>query len=260
MIHSRVVSSSVATTLLATMMCWGDDWNAALRAWLRFQRLTSDLDQRVANKKPVKRNRGWHEKGVDQRLDRTKSILVTIAIIPRHFLSSSPYIHVTATNFFLGFVAAGTGLPAVALCLGYSKPITDGLGRIPEAWKISNECKFGLYLYTAYDIVLAMVCGASLVLKNNVVPIEVALAATVAHQCVYVAAATAAFGFQTIHAASAVAATVAAGLLLVIMRTLLSNSLGPTTRPRRTRFITEERQRRSLAVSGASRSEAAKPS
>jgi hypothetical protein len=115
-------------------------------------------------------------------------------------------------------VAAGTGLPAVALCLGYSKPITDGLGRIPEAWKISNECKFGLYLYTAYDIVLAMVCGASLFGNNNVVPTEVALVATVVHQCVYVAVAVAAFGFQTIHAACVVAATVAVELLLVIMR------------------------------------------
>jgi hypothetical protein len=96
--------------------------------------------------------------------------------------------------------------------------MTDGRGRIPEAWKLSNECKFGLYLYTAYDIVLAMVCGASLFGNNNVVPTEVALVATVVHQCVYVAVAVAAFGFQTIHAACVVAATVAVELLLVIMR------------------------------------------
>lgn len=83
----------------------------------------------------------------------------------------------TATQFYLGFVAAGTGLPAVALCFGYSKPIMDGLGRIPESWQISNECKFGLYLYNSYDIVLGMVCGASLLWNNNVVPTEVALVA-----------------------------------------------------------------------------------
>lgn len=95
----------------------------------------------------------------------------------------------------LGMVVVGAGGPAIALFMGYPKPVVDGLGGRPVSnWTDSTpEAKFGLYLYTISDICLAMVCGAALLGDSPSSPVFVseplALGAIAMHQFCYLAAA-----------------------------------------------------------------------
>lgn len=113
----------------------------------------------------------------------------------------------------IGFIGAGAALPAVALFAGYPQPVCDGLGRPYESWIKSNEGRFGLYLYSVSDIVLGMLCGASFV-KNSGVSTSLALAATAAHQAMYLAASIPSLGFRKEHIASIVAGSIAAAVAI----------------------------------------------
>lgn len=113
----------------------------------------------------------------------------------------------------VGFLGAGAALPAVALFAGYPQPVCDGLGRPYESWIQSKEAEFGLYLYSISDIVLGMICGASFV-ESSGVSTSLALAATAAHQAVYLAASVPSLGFRKEHIASIVAGAIAAAMAI----------------------------------------------
>ncbi len=113
----------------------------------------------------------------------------------------------------VGFLGVGAALPALALFAGYPQPVCDGLGRPYESWILSKEAKFGLYLYSVSDIVLGMVCGASFV-ENSGVSTSLALAATAAHQAMYLAASIPSMGFRKEHIASIVAGSIAAAVAI----------------------------------------------
>mmetsp|Transcript_33153 Transcript_33153/g.80493 ORF Transcript_33153/g.80493 Transcript_33153/m.80493 type:complete len:159 (+) Transcript_33153:74-550(+) len=117
------------------------------------------------------------------------------------------------TTSFIGLVGIGigSGLPALALVMGYPRPVTDGLGSTIENFDKSKEAKLGLYLYTVSDILLGGLCTISVVmsLPNNnydatntksgptvgvTVTQTTALVAIACHQFGYLAAAVPAFG------------------------------------------------------------------
>ena len=119
---------------------------------------------------------------------------------------------------FIGLVGIGSGLPALALVMGYPKPVTDGLGSPIENFRKSKEATLGLYLYTASDILLGGLCAISVTLPNVVTP-TTSLVAIACHQFGYLAAAIPAFGGAQNVATfwpSLVTGTVSTGLALNI--------------------------------------------
>mmetsp|Transcript_9505 Transcript_9505/g.26263 ORF Transcript_9505/g.26263 Transcript_9505/m.26263 type:complete len:143 (-) Transcript_9505:1987-2415(-) len=116
---------------------------------------------------------------------------------------------------FLGFIALGTGVPAVALVL-FNAPdmICQGLGVPYDKWKSSKESAFGLYMYTVSDIALAGLCILACLSPKEQVwsPATTTLTAVAVHQVSYLSSSMAVFGFRNDHIPCIITALISAGM------------------------------------------------